>query len=656
MEWLLFMILVSLVTLLAFQFKGLSHITILTSLCMIGILVFSARFWKKHRLENEMKERAYAQTLPREGRPGFVSSDTCRACHPSEYASWHMSYHRTMTQYASPESVRGNFDHPPLNALSSPIVLEKVGKEYWVEMDDPDWIARRAAQPDRFSSREIAPRARKRIGLVTGSHHMQVYWIPSEKGNLQHLFPYAYLFEGERWVPFRDTFLRDPKMPDPSQHWNLNCINCHATAGQPRANPNTRRVDTRVAEIGIACEACHGSAQKHIEHYRNPLHRYRADRAQAIDPSIVHPEKLDAKRASMICGQCHGISWISNSQEYQQIGFRFQPGDLLNLNQKLIRAAHLDEQPYLKESLKRNPRFILDRYWSDGMVRVSGREYSAMMESPCHQNGELSCLSCHDLHHDFPQSLKAMAWRNDQLKEMENEDQACTQCHKSIADQLESHTHHPVSASGSRCYNCHMPHTTYGLLKAIRSHHIDNPSVQTTLETGRPNACNLCHLDKSLAWTAEHLTLWYEQPKPSLSPEQKEVAASLLWLVKGDAGQRALLSWHYGWETAKEVSGKDWMAFALAQSLVDPYSAVRFIAHRSLKKLNGFEDFEYDFIAPESQRKDAQRRARNIWEAQISGKKFGTNALLLSETGQPDRARFEELIRTRDNRSIDLQE
>ena len=37
---------------------------------------------------------------------GYVSSDTCRACHPSQYASWHRSYHRTMTQVANPEAIQ----------------------------------------------------------------------------------------------------------------------------------------------------------------------------------------------------------------------------------------------------------------------------------------------------------------------------------------------------------------------------------------------------------------------------------------------------------------------------------------------------------------------------------------------------------------------
>src|SRR5690606_23636392 len=37
---------------------------------------------------------------------GYASSGACRSCHPGEYASWHRSYHRSMTQLAGPDSVR----------------------------------------------------------------------------------------------------------------------------------------------------------------------------------------------------------------------------------------------------------------------------------------------------------------------------------------------------------------------------------------------------------------------------------------------------------------------------------------------------------------------------------------------------------------------
>ena len=659
MEWLLFGISASGVGLLCLQLKSLSRWVGLVLLLLLGGSVAAAKFWQDRTTAVATKAQQFQRTLPREGRPGgYVSSDTCQSCHPREHASWHMSYHRTMTQYATPDSVRGPFNHPPLEQLDSPISLSQRGDEFWVEMDDPDWVARRRANPGRYPAFQQPPRVERRIGLLTGSHHMQVYWVPSEKGNLQHLFPYAYLFEKERWVPFNDTFLRDPSFPSYTQLWNLNCMNCHSTAGQPRPDLRTKKIDTRTAEIGISCEACHGPAEEHIEFFRNPLNRYRAPQGEATQSTIVNPEKLDAQRSSMVCGQCHGISWISDSAEAQQHGFRFRPGELLNQNRKLVRAAHLDQQPYLQEPLRRNPRFLSDRYWPDGMVRVSGREYSGMMESPCHVNGgNLSCLSCHDLHHDQPRSQSALDWRDDQLGERGHSNSACLQCHESIGSDLEAHTHHPVGSSGSECYNCHMPHTTYGLLKAIRSHHIDNPSVETSLKTGRPNACNLCHLDKTLDWTSRRLAEWYGHERPSLDQEQKEVAAGLLWLLKGEAGQRALLAWHFGWDAAKEASGSEWMGYALAQGLVDPYSAVRFITERSLRGLKGMEDLEYDFIGPEDDRNAAMDQARSIWRGQERQERpEQAGHRLLTDQGEADTARLEALVRTRDNRSMDLQE
>lgn len=658
MEWLLFGIAVGTVALLCIQLKSISRIASGILLLALGATLVSAKMWWDEREERKRVEVQHVNSLPTQGRPGgYVSSDTCQSCHPNEHASWHMSYHRTMTQYATPETVRGNFDHPPLEHLASPIKVERRGDEYWVELEDPDFKAKQQANPDIFARSQPAPRVQRRIGMVTGSHHMQVYWVPSEKGNLQHIFPYSYLFEAERWVPFNDTFLRDPSFPSYPQLWNLNCMNCHATAGQPRPNLKDRTLHTRMGEIGIACESCHGPAEEHVAFYRNPMNRYQADRGDEPDPTIVNPAKLDAKRSSMVCGQCHGISWISNSPEYRQHGFRYRPGDELNLNRKLIRAAHLDKQPYLKEPLEQNPRFLSDRYWSDGMVRVSGRDYSGMMESPCHQNGELSCLSCHDLHHDEPKSPAALDWRDDQLAPVGQSNQACLQCHSEMGEDLEAHTHHPIESSGSNCYNCHMPHTTYGLLKAIRSHHIENPSVETSLNTGRPNACNLCHLDETLEWTGTFLNQWYGHKEPELSDEQKDVSAALLWLLKGEAGQRALMAWHFGWEPAKEASGSDWMGFALAQGLVDPYSAVRFITQRSLKRLEGLSDLEYDFIGPEAERVASLNRARQQWSDLHagSGKTFDSK-VLFNPDGSVAISRLNKLIQTRDNRSMDLQE
>src|SRR5262249_45847144 len=171
-----------------------------------------------------------------------------------------------------------------------------------------------------------------------------------------------------------------------------------------------------------------------------------------------------------------------------------------------------------------------------------------------------------------------------------------------------------ADSSGSRCYNCHMPHTTYGLLKAIRSHQVSSPGVAATLQTGRPNACNQCHLDKPLAWTADYLRRWYGTPEPQLSADQRRIAASILWVLQGDACQRALAAWTMGWGPAHSASGEGWLAPYLAELLVDPYDAVRLIAYRSLRRLKGFEAFAYDYVGPPEAREAARRRVLAAWE------------------------------------------
>src|SRR5262249_13099386 len=208
------------------------------------------------------------------------------------------------------------------------------------------------------------------------------------------------------------------------------------------------------------------------------------------------------------------------------------------------------------------PPFMDQHFWHDGTVRISGREYNGLHESRCAQRGGLGCLSCHGMHGTDP---------DDQLKPDKQDDGACSPCHDDVRAQAP-----PAPWSeGSRCYNCHMPSTPLGLLKAIRSHRVDSPSAARSLETGRPNACNLCHLDRTLAWTAERLTAWWQLPAVVVPDEERRVAAAVLWLARGDAGQRELVAWHMGWAPAQQASGVTWTVPFLARLLDDPYAAVR---------------------------------------------------------------------------------
>src|SRR5262249_41524078 len=156
-----------------------------------------------------------------------------------------------------------------------------------------------------------------------------------------------------------------------------------------------------------------------------------------------------------------------------------------------------------------------------------------------------------------------------------NGNDACLQCHGTIRAGVTAHTKHLPESSGSSCYNCHMPYTTYGLLKTIRSHQVSSPSVASSVATGRPNACNHCHLDKTLGWTSDHLEKWYGTPQTTLGEDERSIAASLLWLLRGNAAERIITAQAFGWRPAQQVSGTGWMPVYLAQLVDDPYEAVR---------------------------------------------------------------------------------
>ena len=127
---------------------------------------------------------------------------------------------------------------------------------------------------------------------------------------------------------------------------------------------------------------------------------------------------------------------------------------------------------------------------------------------------------------------------------------SCIQCHTTAGESratdsgFDSH----VAAFGIACESCH-------LLKAVRSHTIETPSVATSVRTGRPNACNQCHLNKTLEWTAGHLNDWFGQARPRLDADQRTIAASVLWALKGDAAQRALMAWSFGGSAEWLVDG-----------------------------------------------------------------------------------------------------
>ena len=574
-------------------------------------------FWFPPDIELQLLK----QEVPAVGRPEFASSDACRQCHIGHYESWHRSYHRTMTQLATDESVRAPFDGRLLESNGSTCKVDRNGEWFFVEMKDPE----RNLQETNADSQQV----NLPVVMTTGSHHLQAYWVPSEHGNKVRLFPWVYHIDSDRWIPNGDSFILPPEFsrlpPDSKQYgqvWNNNCIVCHSVAGD--VGYESGNWQSRVAELGISCEACHGPGAAHVAHHQNPLTRYAQHLSGRADPTIVNPARLSAHKSSEICGQCHVAFDEQAPTQYN----KYRAGG--------------DYQSAFKLADSHNPEDM--RFWPDGTMRVGGREFSGMLESACYLKGGMSCLSCHSMHSSDP---------NKQMRTDLLNDQTCLQCHTKLADDISQHTHHAVDSDGSRCYNCHMPYTSYALFTAIRSHRVDSPSVASSVATGKPVACNQCHVDQSLGWTADYMEKWYGTPRPELDVDQCDVAASVLWMLRGDAVQRSLAAWSLGWEPARIATGEGWQAPFLAQLLDDPYSVTRHIAQQSLGNL-GMKLKEYDsLISPGERASIAPSLQKGTYPAHSKAR--GLKSFFDAEHGI-DTKMIEKFLKQRDDRPITLYE
>lgn len=608
---------------------------VIVAVSSLLVAVAALVLWSNsHRAEKPLQSDPNDHgTLPVQfGRESFVTSEVCRKCHVEQHKSWHESYHRTMTQVATSQTVAAPLDGLKLESRGRTYQFERRGEEFWVTMATPQEAAEQS-QEDSVDAAKTTPVRARKIVATTGSHVAQTYWI-SYANDLWQV-PWVYHIQEQKWIPNEDSFLHPPTDSQNFHRWNSNCIKCHTVGAVPGLTAQGE-YKTRVVEFGISCESCHGAGEDHVRFREGKGSQQSADASNGVKDPITNPTRCSAERASEICAQCH--SSHRDPEDWNARGSSFYPGEQLEKHVKL----HHFGTGVTKHDYK-------DGYWADGTCRTGGDEFLGMMASPCYAAGKMSCLSCHSMH--------GYASTTYQLKPGMEGNQACLQCHADMKDRVAEHTHHGEKSSGSLCYNCHVPYIAYGLFKGIRSHRVDSPSAEVEVKTGRPTACNLCHVDKPLGWTASQLAQWYGQPRPELSKEQESTSAVAMMALQGDAMQRVLAAWHLGWESALETSRKDWQAPYLAYLLDDPYPVVRYVSYRSLQSLPGFDKFSYDFVAEKGLREQAKERAIELWRQQTR-KPFGEagRAILLDEQGQLKVDVVEEFWRKRNDRPVEINE
>ncbi len=533
---------------------------------------------------------ANAPLIHREG--GFVGSTTCRQCHPDQHASWANTFHSTMTQRPSEASVLGAFDGQSVRYGRDTARPFRDGGRFLMEV------------PDGNSGKRTAE-----VVLTVGSRRYQQYFErqPRGAGELIVRLPILWHQELQRWLPLETVFLGPDVdgLGHNAAEWSTNCILCHNTgprpglldAHDPARLAQGNAFDSHVAELGIACEACHGPGAEHAASAQSPFTRYVGTPHHAFEPT-----KLDKERSVAICGQCHGARLPKSPRLATQWftgGPTYRPGDLL----------HEHVTPIRRDTPVRggDPEMFALRFWGDGTPRLTAYEFQGVTDSKCYTQGELTCQSCHAMHAGDPRG---------QLRPDLAGNAMCTQCHEAIGRDVAAHTHHKADSSGSQCVACHMPKVVYGVMDIHRSHRIDVPDPARDGEAGRPNACTLCHVDQSLGQAALAMQKWwgneYKVPTRRFDTAplaMPDVAANLF---AGDAAARAVAAKAFG--EPGITFGQDHAAAVrswLAVTMGDGYPSVRYMARRSLLALEARAVWglaqrvqRVDHLAPTAARRD----------------------------------------------------
>jgi hypothetical protein len=218
-----------------------------------------------------------------------------------------------------------------------------------------------------------------------------------------------------------------------------------------------------------------------------------------------------------------------------------------------------------------SPRF------PDGSATRNSSEALDLARSAC--AARIRCVDCHDPH------------RADARADGERAVAACVRCHPATRP-----AHAGAGHAAASCLDCHMPRTVMGIDGFVRTHRISAPGDARMLGAGAPNACNLCHLDRTTRWTLAELGVTLRAPRIDLDAPTGE-----LWLASPEPAVRMV---------AADAHARRRTPLApLLRGLDDDLAHVRVWTRFAVEDLLG-HPIDFDPRAPREQRRAGIARLR----------------------------------------------
>jgi hypothetical protein len=159
-----------------------------------------------------------------------------------------------------------------------------------------------------------------------------------------------------------------------------------------------------------------------------------------------------------------------------------------------------------------------------------------------------------------------------------------------------------------------MPEVLYGVMTFHKSHQISVPKPALTAEKGVPNACNQCHVDKSVNWAIEKTKENWSSYKDTqtFADKQFNESEAIRNLFAGDALTRGLAAY-----AINKNGDINFFAPYLVESFAhENYPIVRYFVANALMK-TGWNLEKPDYLA------DADKRNQQIqlWQEKIEQSK-----------------------------------